>query len=155
MIRKPRPLRLRHGFAGAADAADMAALHRASFPRGWSAQDLAQILSEPGAVAPAAWRGRKLMGFALGRVAADEAEVLSLAVAEQARGRGVGARLLEALEDACRAQGARKIFLEVSERNVPAMTLYYRGDYREIGRRPNYYGDGATAMTMRKFLTAD
>ena len=133
----------------------MADLHRVAFPRGWSAYEIAQILDEPGAVAPAAWRGRDLMGFALGRVAVDEAEVLSLAVHADARRRGLGALLLEALEDACRGQGARKIFLEVSETNVPAMTLYYRGDYREIGRRPNYYGDGATAMTMRKFLTAD
>lgn len=149
---RSRPIRLRHGMAAAKDAGAMADLHRIAFPRGWSAYEIAQILSEPGAAAPAAWHGRDMMGFALGRVAADEAEVLSLAVAKAARRRGLGARLLEGLEDTCRAQGARKIFLEVSEANVPAMTLYYRGDYREVGRRPRYYENGAAALTMRKFL---
>ncbi len=147
-----RLARLRYGAAGADDAGALAALHRTAFPRGWSAQELALLLDEPGSTARAAWRGDTLTGFALGRVAADEAEVLSLVVAETSRRRGTGEQLLSLLEDSCRDKGADAIFLEVSEKNVAAMTLYYRADYRQVGRRPRYYEDGAAALLLRKSL---
>ncbi len=146
----PRPVR--HGAAGPADAPAMAGLHRTAFPRGWSAEELALLLSEPGAAACAVRRGDALLGFALGRTAADEAEILSLVVETRARRRGLGAALLAALETACFEAGARAIFLEVSEANEAAQALYAAAGYREVGRRPRYYEDGAGALTMRKPL---
>ena len=54
-----------------------------------------------------------------------------------------------------RARGVATIFLDVSERNVPARHLYERAGYREVGRRRRYYADGADALLMRLDLAAD
>lgn len=144
-----RPL-LRDGSAEHAE--HMSKLHRSAFPRGWSAEEMARLMEEPSGTAVLAWRGKGLLGFAMARAAADEAEVLSIVVSGTARRRGLGAVLLASLEQACRERGVRMLFLEVSERNTGALALYYRADYRQIGRRPRYYEDGAAALTMRKSL---
>lgn len=143
---------VRYGPAAAADAEIMAALHAACFPRGWSAEELASLRDGPGAAGHAAWADGALAGFILGRLAADEAEVLTLAVAPLARRRGLGAALLAALESACREAGARRMFLEVAETNAPARALYRRAGYARVGRRPSYYDDGTSALTLAKDL---
>jgi ribosomal-protein-alanine N-acetyltransferase len=142
----------RHADARAEDAPAMAALHRGAFPRGWSAAEIASLLTDPGGVGRAVWRGDSLAGFILGRVAADEAEVLSLVVAKSARRRGLGAALLSALEESCRSAGAVSMFLEVAEANIAAQALYHRAGYFQIGRRPAYYEDRSPALTLRKNL---
>lgn len=142
----------RIGPAGPGDAPDMAALHGACFPRGWSVEEIAALASSPGAHAFAARSTGALAGFILGRVAADEAEVLTLAVAPESRRAGLGAALLAALEDSCRAAGARRIFLEAAETNAAALALYRRAAYAPLGRRPAYYESGAAALTLGKDL---
>src|SRR5215217_9204090 len=75
--------------AGAGDAAAIASLHSASFNRGWSEMELESLLVDQNVIAHRALTGRKLTGFILSRKAADEAEILSVAVAASRRGRGV------------------------------------------------------------------
>jgi ribosomal-protein-alanine N-acetyltransferase len=77
--------------------------------------------------------------FALGRVAADEGEVLALAVRPAVRRRGAGAGALAALEAALSAGGAGTVFLEVAEGNDAARALYARAGYAVAGRRRGYY----------------
>jgi ribosomal-protein-alanine N-acetyltransferase len=77
--------------------------------------------------------------FALGRAAADEGEVLALAVAPERRRRGLGAAALAALEAALRAAGARRLFLEAAADNAAALALYARAGWREAGLRRGYY----------------
>jgi ribosomal-protein-alanine N-acetyltransferase len=84
-------------------------------------------------------------GCALVRAVAGDAELLTVAVAPEVRGRGLGARLLAEAEAAARAAGAGRLFLEVAEGNAPARALYARAGYAQIGRRREYYRgpDGA------------
>src|SRR5262245_65094896 len=108
------------GPASPRDAAACAAIHGASFNRGWSEQEFEQLLTDRGVIADRVTRGRKVLGFILSRRAADEAEILSVAVARGARGRGLARRLLDLHLRRLAGLGARAVFLEVEEDNIPA-----------------------------------
>lgn len=135
------------------DAAAFAALHAASFNRGWSEQEFEQLLTDRNVVADRATRGRRDVGFILSRRAADEAEILSVAVARSWRGRGFARRLLDLHLRRLAGMGLRAVFLEVDEDNTPARRLYARAGFREVGRRPGYYaqtGGKAVALVLRR-----
>lgn len=138
------------------DAAAIAALHGVSFHRGWSEQEVESLLIDRAVVAHRALLGSRLAGFILSRRAADEAEILSVAVTDARRGRGIARRLLGLHLGRLAGLGVRSVFLEVDENNVPALRLYRRAGFREVGRRPNYYpgadGKPATALVLRRDL---
>ncbi len=133
----------------------LAALHARCFisPRPWSAAEFAALLEEPSALLVA-----EAHGFALGRVLADEAELLTIAVAPEARGRGLGHRLMEGFEAEAARRGATRAFLEVAEDNAAALRLYRARGYGESGRRRGYYrrhpAPAADALLMTRELTA-
>lgn len=120
----------------------LAAIHAAAFtdPRPWSADEIGALLQGPGAYLVTAPEG-----FAIGRVILDEVELLTIAVLPQARGRGVGARLLAGIEAGAVAHGARQGYLEVSALNAPARALYTRAGWADCGRRKGYYRDATGA----------
>ena len=91
-------------------------------------------------------------GMVLARVAADEAEILTIAVLPEARRRGLGRALLEATATEAAARGAVALFLEVSAENVPARALYAGHGFVPVGQRRGYYADGADALVMRREL---
>ena len=142
--------------AGPRDAAAIAALHSASFQRGWSESEIEQLLAERNVVAHRATRGRTLDGFILSRFAAGEAEILSVAVASARRGRGLARSLLDLHLRRLAGLGARAVFLEVGQDNAPALKLYRRTGFREVGQRPSYYQQGrnnaVTALVLRRDL---
>ena len=86
------------------------------------------------------------------RAVAGEAEILTLAVMPEARQRGIGVALLRAAMREAAARGASVMFLEVSTKNRPALTLYGRAGFRDMGRRSRYYSDGVDAVVMRASL---
>jgi ribosomal-protein-alanine N-acetyltransferase len=139
--------------AGVRDAAAIAALHGKSFQRGWSEDEVESLLADRNVLAHRALAGRKLAGFIMSRRAADEAEILSVAVDHAWQGRGLGRRLLALHLGRLAGHGVRAVFLEVGENNDPAAKLYMRAGFREVSRRPNYYGN-ATALVLRRDLTA-
>jgi [ribosomal protein S18]-alanine N-acetyltransferase len=140
--------------ASARDAAAIARLHAASFHRGWSDGEIEQMLRDRHVLAHRAISGRKLGGFILSRLVAGEAEILSVAVASAQRGKGLARRLLDLHLRRLAGLGARAVFLEVDEGNVPALRLYRRAGFREVGRRPGYYQSnrGAAALVLRRDL---
>jgi ribosomal-protein-alanine N-acetyltransferase len=143
------------GTASPRDAASLAVLHAASFNRGWSEQEFEQLLTDRSVVADRATVGRKNVGFILSRCAADEAEILSVAVARSWQGRGLARRMLDLHLRRLAGFGLRAVFLEVEEGNTPARKLYARAGFREVGRRPGYYPQGGTAaaaMVLRRDL---
>ena len=83
-------------------------------------------------------------GFVLSRGAADEEELLLIAVAPAHRGRGIGAALLERFFAEAKARGAERLFLEMRDGN-PAETLYRRHGFVRVGRRRAYYRRGTGA----------
>jgi len=140
--------------AGPADARDLAALHAASFHRGWSEDEFDRLLADRHIVAHRATAGAALAGFILSRLVRDDAEILSIAVASARQGRGLAQQLLDTNLRRLAALGARSVFLEAEEGNVPARRLYRRTGFREVGRREAYYaaGHGAAALVLRRDL---
>ncbi|MPZ57080.1 MAG: ribosomal-protein-alanine N-acetyltransferase [Rhizobiales bacterium] len=142
--------------AGPADAEAIAALHAASFRRGWSDSEMEQLLVDPNVVADRALLGRDLVGFILTRRAADEAEILSIAVDKGARGRGLGRKLLRRNLQRLAGLDVRAVFLEVGAENAPALALYDRMGFEEVGKRERYYGHDltldSTALVLRREL---
>jgi ribosomal-protein-alanine N-acetyltransferase len=143
--------------ASVRDAADIARLHAASFQRGWSEQEVEGLLLDRHVLAHRASLGGKLVGFILSRLAADEAEILSVAVDARQRGRGLARSLLSFHLGRLAGLSVRVVFLEVDEHNAAAIRLYDRAGFREVGRRPNYYPirDGkaaASALVLRRDL---
>ncbi len=137
--------------AGVAHAVAMAAIHGAAFPpnEAWGADAFALQLALAGVFGWVDRRG----GIILARVAADEVEVLTLAVAPEARRLGVGTRLLEAAMSLAAARGACTAFLEVSDANGAARALYRRAGFTPTGRRPRYYADGTDALVLQRAVT--
>lgn len=128
---------------------ELAAIHAASFtrPRPWTADEFRGLLAEP-----ANFLIARDTGFLLGRTVLDEAELLTVAVAPQARRAGLGATLLASFEDQARARGAATAFLEVAGDNAAAAALYAGAGWRAAGRRRDYYGTGIDAVIMVKVL---
>jgi [ribosomal protein S18]-alanine N-acetyltransferase len=136
------------------EAEALAEIHAAAFGHAWSADEFAALLAERTAFAVGVRRVSRLVGFVLVRVVADEAEILTIAVRPNSRGRGFGRMLMdEALRRLHRA-GASACFLEVDRGNAPALALYRSLGFAVAGERRNYYrtaaagGDG-TALVMR------
>ena len=125
----------------------MAAIHAASFPAhdAWSQAVFGQHLELPGVFGLLHASG----GLILVRVAADEGEILTLAVAPEARCGGIATALLqESTMTACN-MGATAVFLEVSVANSAALALYTRVGFRTVGRRRGYYSDRSDALVLR------
>jgi [ribosomal protein S18]-alanine N-acetyltransferase len=138
------------------DAATIAALHAASFRRGWSEQEVEGLLIDRHVIAHRAIIAGKLAGFIMSRLVEDEAEILSIAVASRQRGRGLSRQLLNLHLRRLAGLGAHTVFLEVDEHNKPAIRLYDRAGFHEISRRSNYYpvagADAAVALVLRREL---
>jgi [ribosomal protein S18]-alanine N-acetyltransferase len=127
------------------DAASFTPLHGQCFGRGWSEEEFVRLLSDRTVIAQRALSGRTLAGFILSRLAAGEAEILSVAVAPSHRGRGLAQKLLHLHMRRLVGLGCRTLFLEVDEDNEPARRLYKRAGFAQAGRREAYYRTGAGA----------
>jgi [ribosomal protein S18]-alanine N-acetyltransferase len=133
-----------------ADAAAIAALHGVSFRRGWGEDEILRLLLDRNVVTQRMTAGGKVIGFIMSRLAAGEAEILSVAVAPAWRGRGLSRQLLDLHLRRLAGLGIRAVYLEVGEQNAPACRLYRRAGFNEVGRRQGYYEDGATALVLRR-----
>ena len=88
---------------------------------------------------------RTSAGFLIARKAADEAELLTLAVAPQWRRAGLGRALLKSAMATLGESGAKQLFLEVEDSNEVALRLYRSLGATAVGRRARYYEQGADA----------
>ena len=115
-------------------AETLAALHAASFERGWSAAEFESLLANP---------AYKIVtsdhGFALLQIVPPEAELITISVLPSARGQGLGRALLRETIAAAQTAGASTLFLDVDATNTAALALYRSAGFSEIGRRLGYY----------------
>ncbi|MDR3475360.1 MAG: ribosomal protein S18-alanine N-acetyltransferase [Devosia sp.] len=152
----PRGLHIEPG--AVRDAEAIARLHASGFYRGWPREEFAAYLADIEATPAlvACDPKRRIAGFAMLRLAADEAELMTIAVEPRWRGKGVGAALLRAAFANLLMSPARRLFLEVAADNAPAIALYRGHGFAEIGRRNGYYarpdGAPATALVMSRDL---
>ncbi|GKY89373.1 GNAT family N-acetyltransferase [Sinisalibacter aestuarii] len=133
----------------------LATLHAAAFieSRAWSAEEIADMIAGPGGFVVT-----RPGGFAIGRVIADEAELITIAVAPETQRRGTGRALLADFERGALARGADTAFLEVAADNAAACALYSRAGWRQTGRRAGYYlrpSGTVDAVTMAKPLAPE
>ena len=143
-----------------ADLPAIASIHREDFARPWSEEEFGGLLDQDtvfGFAAREVGHGNESpVGFVLARLAAGEAEILTVAVARSHRRHGLGWRLMDAVLRELHARRAEALFLEVDETNTPAIALYRRFGFRQVGRRPTYYssadGSSAGALVMRRDL---
>lgn len=121
-------------------ATRLAALHGKCFEAAWDRQAFSTLLSGPGVHAIVKHEpGAGDMAFGVVRVVVDEAEILTLGVIPTKRGGGYGRAMLDALADHARANGAKRLILEVAENNITAINLYSTAGFISIGRRNDYY----------------
>jgi [ribosomal protein S18]-alanine N-acetyltransferase len=136
---------------------ECAKIHALSFAHPWAAAEFESLLAGrdvigQAAIAAALWRknGKGLTAFVLSRCALDTAEILTIAVAPPARGKGIASALLANHLAALAAKGAKTLFLEVEADNRAALSLYQRFDFRQVGEREAYYrkSDGTHAEAL-------
>lgn len=94
-------------------------------------------------------------GFALWRTLGAQGEILSFAVAPEARRRGLAGALLDAIVATAGERGVNELFLEVAARNEPALALYRSRGFSVVSVRTRYYRDGADALVLKKPLTTE
>jgi len=131
------------------DAAIMAALHQSCFPRPWDEAAMTTFIASPDTICLLASINddsrRTPAGFLIARKAADEAELLTLAVAPRWLLAGLGRALLKSAMTTLGESGAKQLFLEVEDSNVAALRLYRSLGATAVGRRSRYYEHGADA----------
>lgn len=131
-------------------SAVLSALHCECLDEAWGPQAMADVMRSPGVFALMAFDGDTPVGFAIGRLAGDAAELLSLGVRQKLRRHGIGRALVVAMA-AC-VPRVTAVFLEVAEDNPGAIRLYRSLGFGEVGRRSNYYARGqgrfAAALTL-------
>lgn len=141
-------------------APSAADIHAANFSRPWTDGEIADLLGKDnvrgfGAHARTV-RQRAMTGFVLVRAAADEAEVLTIAVSPEWHGYGVGRKLMDRVLAHAHRERLASIFLEVEETNAPARALYAKLGFVAVGERPDYYagaaGDRTRAIVMRRHV---
>jgi len=123
---------------------ELANLHKKCFPKKpWSADDFHDLKQS----------GCEIImsenGFIVYRIAADEAEIITIGVNPEKRRLGIAAAMIGIIEKTIKNQGVKKIFLEVASTNIPAQKLYENCGFKVVGLRPKYY-DGVDAILMSK-----
>jgi ribosomal-protein-alanine N-acetyltransferase len=155
---QPRDYALEALSADAASA--ISRLHQEDFVRPWTDGEFAALLAQEtvfGFAARQVGNPRAgIVGFVLARLAAGEGEILTVAVARSHRRQGIGWQLMDAVLRRLHGERAEALFLEVDETNAPAIALYRRLGFHEVGKRPHYYsapGRSPTgALVMRRDL---
>ena len=129
------------------DAAAMAEIHAASFYKSWSPEDMCSHVKTDIVLG----HGDPLDGFLIIRMAADQAELLTIAVNTEKRRSGLATDILLAGEETAQKSGADILFLELAEDNPAALAFYRKHNYEEFARRPAYYARANGRVAARLF----
>jgi [ribosomal protein S18]-alanine N-acetyltransferase len=142
-----------------ADLDALSELHGSCFDARWSASFLQSLLTTPGCFGVVAGAKSAPDGLIVGRVAADEVEVLTLAVRPERRRSGIGGALVGLAAVHAATLGAVAMFLEVGTSNASARALYATRGFLPVGERRGYYasssGPPEDAIILRASLPLD
>jgi len=92
------------------------------------------------------------LGMVVMELDGGRAALLAVAVAERARGRGIGALLMQTAEQHARKNGVTELVLFTADSNLAALDLFLRRGFRIVGRRPGFYSRGQDACELKKML---
>ena len=135
-----------------ADVPAVVELEKDCFPDPWNERSWQESFARADFFGFALKEGERLVGFVCGVSLFEESELLKIAVAPVARGKGYGDVLLKALTATAKKRGAEKMFLEVREGNIPARKLYEKNAFEQTRVRKKYYEDGENAVEMVKSM---
>ena len=123
------------------DTVRLAALHRAVFPAGetWNARQFQDLMAQDSVAARGYVQDGKIVSAVLAQIAADQAEILTLATAPDQRRKGFAARLLEQVETELIQTGINVWLLDVAADNAAAIDFYQQNGFSTDGRRRGYY----------------
>ena len=121
-----------------ADAPHIAELEKECFADPWSQNAITEA-AEYGTVFLLAEQDGKILGYLGMKPVLDEGYISNVAVTSSARGKGIGSALLEKLTSYAKENGIKTISLEVRPSNAPAIALYEKFGYKQVGRRKNFY----------------
>ena len=133
-------------------------IHARSFERGWSESEFDTLLQDKLVNCFVLRHSNarvtdKVIGFVLARSAADEAEILTIAIDPDFRAKGAGRRLMGDLVRKLYGDRVAKLFLEVDADNKAALSLYKALGFVKVGERKAYYrqedGDASLALIMQ------
>ncbi|MBS7287569.1 MAG: GNAT family N-acetyltransferase [Candidatus Freyarchaeota archaeon] len=135
------------------DLEELYLIERVCFPKHYFSKYFLRILLEyPSSLAFVAVVSDRTVGFVVGVIEEEgEGRIYTLDVLPDFRRRGIGGMLLEKLEEEFAKRGVVKCRLEVMEGNVPALQLYSKKGYRQVGVIKGYYGD-RNGLVMEKAL---
>ena len=121
------------------------------FDNFWSYNILKQEIENENTTYIIAKENNQIVGFAGISVCLDEATLHNIVVKKTCRGRGIGGELLEALIELCSDLNVKSLTLEVDTLNVPAIKLYEKFGFKNLGIRKKYYDNSHDAFIMTKY----
>ncbi|MBQ8319821.1 MAG: ribosomal protein S18-alanine N-acetyltransferase [Clostridia bacterium] len=133
-----------------ADLPKIAALEQSCFSDPWTKENFESAFALPVLYGFVAEEDERLLGYCVTQVVCEDAELQNIAVAKEFRGKGIAKELLTFAEENAREKGAEHCFLEVRVSNAPALGLYRKFGYGQIGVRKRYYANGEDALVMKK-----
>lgn len=147
--RPPAPITLRDMLP--ADLPTIVAIEREAYSVPWSETTFRGLLRRRDAEMIAAESNGRVVGYAVFWCVLDQGELGNVAVAAEARGTRIGARLLEEVLRRASRRGVREVFLEVRPTNLVARRLYEQYGFSAVGRRRNYYQEPVEdALVLRR-----
>lgn len=121
------------------------------FDNFWSYNVLKQELENKNTTYIIAKKNNEILGFAGISVCLDEATLNNIVVKKSYRNRGIGGELLDSLIDLCSDQNMKTLTLEVDSQNEPAIHLYEKFGFKNLGIRKKYYNNTRDAFIMTKY----
>ena len=135
----------------AAHVAQIAALEKICFSDPWSERSIASELDNKLAFWLVATEGETVAGYIGSQTVMEETDMMNVAVHPDYRRQGIAEALVSGLVEHLKAMGSHCLTLEVRASNAPAIALYEKLGFAEIGRRKNYYRNPREdALILRK-----
>ena len=134
------------------DAPCVAKIEKECFSVPFTEEDILAYVENPIWHFLVARQGENVLGYISFTVIIDECQIVNVAVDPSARKRGVGSLLLESFLEYVKALGTKSVFLEVRESNLPAINLYKKFNFEEIGISKNHYSkptENAILMSLQ------
>lgn len=123
--------------------------------RAWTIEMIKGEWIQPNSIGLLLLNNLQSIGYLLARIYIDEAEILRLAIKPDYQGKGLGKLLWRGFLKEANLREIKKIFLEVSDKNIKAQNFYKKIGFYKMGMRKNYYGGGENALMLEFKIKRD
>ena len=123
-------------------------LEQGSIEHPWESKAIETLITDNNKTCLVAELGGVIVSYVGAESVLDESNIGNIVTRKEYRGKGIATELFEALLTELKAQGIKKLFLEVEHDNVPAIGLYEKLGFSNYGYRRDYYGQGKDAVLM-------